>query len=280
MGTSANLGTPSGGAWTPVKRRVTSFLGGGSNVTPDQIVGGTIAAAKGLLPAGPGGVGNGQRAVGGQGGGATGGSGGGGGGGRTGIRSGGVGRAVSGLGGFAASVGTGGLDEGLRYLNLEQLRGQPAAAIIASIADHLADGAEGLGEPLLATALREAVFEAAALEGDRTYENLDASLQGFLQREGIEGLIACFLTRLVFNSVWTWIESHVNDKAEGPAAATAMATAVEGCCRGHVNALIDDEKAQGRFDKLDWFGRDGRRLGDQIASDLESRIRALGPEES
>lgn len=267
MGTSTSLPTPSGGGWTKVKNDITDLLGGNHAIMPDQIIGGTIHAAGGLGTRGassPGGGG--------------GGGGGAGGGGRSG--SGGratVGRAASGLGGFAAAVRDGGLDAGLRTLGLDELRGRPAAEVIARIAEHLAEDTAGLQGELLAVALRDTILEAAALEGDRGYQNLSDSLQAYLNREGIEGLVESFLTHYVFDRVWSCIESHVERKSDGRASASALASAVEHGCRAHVHALIDDMRDSGRFDGLDWFGRDGQAFGQEIAGTLEDRLTALSP---
>jgi len=193
MGTSIGLPTPSGGDWTKVKNDITDFLGGSPNVTTDQIIGGTIVAAGGLGSPSPG---SSPSAGGGAGGG--GGSGGGGGVGTSRGRA-AVGRAVSGLGGFGAAVRGGSLDAGLDVLGLAELRGRPAAEVIARISEHLAEGAEGLQAELLRTALQDTILEAAAIEGESGYQNLGEALQNFLNREGVDGLVESFLTHYVFD---------------------------------------------------------------------------------
>jgi hypothetical protein len=266
MGTSTSLPTPTGGGWTKVKNDITDYLGGNHAVTPDQIIGGTIHAAGGLGTRGASAPG------------AAGGGGGGGGGGRSG--SGGraaVGRAASGLGGFAAAVRDRGLDEGLRTLGLDELRGRPAAEVIARIAEHLAEDTPGLQGELLSAALRDAILEAAALEGDRGYQNLSDSLQAYLNREGVDGLVESYLTHYVFDRVWSCIQSHVDRKSDGLASASALGRAVESGCRAHVHALIEDMRDSRRFDGLDWFGRDGQALGQEIAETLEARLTGLRP---
>src|SRR5262249_24235340 len=144
---------------------------------------------------------------------AGGGGGGGSGGGGGGTSRASVSRAASGLGGFGTAVRDGGLAAGLAILGLDELRGRPAAEIVSRIADHLAGETNGLSRELLADALRDALFEAALLEGDSTYEALERSLESFLAREGIEGLIALFLTKYVFDRVWVLIESHVDERS-------------------------------------------------------------------
>lgn len=279
MGTSTNFTTPTGGDWTDLKHDITDLLNGDNNITPEQIIGGTVLAAQGFgkplsVPSSTSSAGR-VRSGGARTGGGVGGGGGGGGGGTrtTGGRA-SVGRATSGLGGFGAAVRDQGLDAALEAFGLGELQGKPAAEVIARIAEHLAEDLPGTQGEILTAALREAIFEVAALEGDRSYQTLEASLQSFLSREGVEGLIECFLSRVVFNRVWFHVESHVQKKADGTDG-RALASAVERSIKGHVRSLIEEQKAAGRFERLDWFGAAGNRFGQDIATDLETRLRAL-----
>jgi hypothetical protein len=272
MGTSINLPTPKGGDWTDVKREINSLLNGGATGDAQQLIAGVVGAAGGLafpstLGGGVGGAGGGGR--GGGGGGAAGGGGGGSG---RGTRSASVGRAVSALGGFGAALRDGGLGAALDVLGLAELRGRPPAAVIARIAEHLSSVADGLQQELLNGTLRDAILDAAALEGDRTYQNLEASLQSFLAREGVEGLVECFLTRYVFDRIWTLVENHVDLRTDTINDSVAMSSAVERGCRSHVRGLIDDLRAEGRFDRVDWFGPAGQALGNGIVATLEFRL--------
>lgn len=279
MGTSAAFPTPTGGDWTDLKRLVTDALQDGQQDAADGIIAGTLAAANGFGPAVSIPSGGGSGGFGGRGSGGTGGGGGGGsGGGRTAGGTASVGRAVSGLGGFADTVRDRGLDAALEGLNLGELIGRPPAEVIARIAEHLADDLPGVQGEILTAALREAIFEVAAMEGDRTYQNLERSLQTFLEREGIPGLVKTFLSRFVFDRVWFHVENHVQKKATSGSDAQALASAVERSVQGHVRDLIEEQQAAGRFDKLDWFGAAGQRFGQEIAADLEARLRALNTE--
>ncbi len=269
MGTQKSLPTPKGGDWTPVKRDINALLNDSANVNPDQIIAGVMGAARGLsFPTTLGG------GTGGGGGGGGGGAGGGGGGGGRGggVRNSSVGRAVSGLGGFGSALAAGGLGAALDALGLGELRGKPAAEVVARIAEHMAAMADGLQQELLNATLRDAILDAAALEGDRSYENLEASLQSFLARDGIEGLVECFLTRYVFDRVWTLVEQHVDLRTASENDSVAMSSAVEGGCRSQVQTLIEDLRSEGRFDGVDWFGPAGQTLGNGIVATLEFRL--------
>lgn len=265
MGTSASLPTPRGGKWTPVKTDISGFLSGSGNVGAGQIVAGALSAAGGLaVPSNSSGSGGGSGT-----GGASGDRG------RPGHRT-SVSRTISGLGGFGASVGARGLTEALRTLGLEELRGRPAPEVVARIAEHLANDAQGLQKELLTAALRDAIFEAAAIEGDLSYENLEASLQAYLDREGIEGLIRTFLTRYVFDRLWLVIENHVDRRAGSTSSADLLAGAVQSACRAQVRAEMRRYRTNGQLANIDWFGRDGQRIGQELVAALEGRITGTG----
>lgn len=149
--------------------------------------------------------------------------------------------------------------------------------MVARIAEHIASLADGLQQELLSATLRDAIFDAAALEGDRSYQNLDAALQGFLGREGIEGLVECFLARYVFDRVWTLVEHHVDLRTESIDESVALSSAVEHGCRSQVQTLIEDLRSEGRFDGVDWFGVGGQALANGIVSTLEFRLRNPEP---
>jgi hypothetical protein len=269
MGTSKAYPTPSGGEWTPLKNDITDKLGGNNAITPDRIVGGAVRALGGL--GAPSAASAASSSSGGGGGGS------GGGGGRGGSSGGGrrsVSGAVSGLAGFGRAFEEGGLDQALGKLGLEGLRGRPAAEVIARIAEHLCEGVDALQHEILVDALKDALLEAAALQEGGNYDDLEAALQAFFEQNGVEGLIEAFLSSYVFDRVWQAVQSHAESRGEG-AASEALGVAVGQACRGHVDTLIKETKDAGRFEQIDWFGRDGVGLGDELVLDLEMRLRAL-----
>lgn len=271
MGTSQSMPTPKGGKWRGVKSEISSYLSGGS-VTPQQIISSTISAAGGLsLRSSAGSMGGGGAPAGAGGGGGTSG------GHRTGGgRSSPIGRATSGLAGFGTALGAGGLGQALNSLGIEDLRGKPAGEVISRIADHLSDGLHGLEQDVMRGAIQEAIYNAAELTGDPTYENLEASLQAFLSREGVDGLVELFLTQYVFDRVWLLIEDYVSKRTDSTGEIANMEVAIEQACRSNVHAEVEQYKADGSFENQDWFGRDGLRVAESIVSGLESRLRAQG----
>jgi hypothetical protein len=265
MGTSKSFPTPTGGAWTPLKSQITQAIQDPPSVSPDEIIRNVLRADGGIAIPSPSisrasgtGHGSSPRSRGASGGGTRGGKG-------------SVSRAISGLGGFASAVANRGLDEALGQLGLGELRGKPAAEVVARVAEHLASNADGPQEEVLSAALREAIFEAAAVE-DPQLTDLEAALQAFLNASGIEGLIELFLTRYIFNRVWSRIESHSDRKSATLPESKALASAVESACLGHVRDLVTELKGAGRFESVDWFGRAGQRFADEIASELERRL--------
>jgi hypothetical protein len=145
---------------------------------------------------------------------------------------------------------------------------------VARIAEHLSEDAQGLQKELLTSALRDAIFEAAAIEGDLSYQNLAASLQAYLDREGIEGLIGLFLVHYVFDRLWLVIENHVDRRAVSTSSADVLASAVQSACRAQVRAEMRHRRNDGQLASIDWFGRDGQRIGQELVAALEARISA------
>lgn len=273
MGTSKSMPTPSGGKWKNVKGEISSFLSGNGTVTPAQIINSTIAAAGGLPLRSPGSnIGGESSGYGGAGGGAS----------TSGAPRGGriarssVARAVSGLGGFGAALGAGNLGQALAALGIEDLRGKPAGEVISRISEHLAKDLSGLERDVIRSAVQQAIYNAAELTGDPTYENIEASLQTFLARDGVEGLIELLLTQYVFDRVWLLIEDHVNKRTDSVADVTSMEAAIEQACRSNVHEEIDRQKQNHVFERLDWFGGDGIRVAQDIVADLEQRLRHAG----
>jgi hypothetical protein len=55
-----------------------------------------------------------------------------------------------------------------------------------------------------------------------------------------------------------------------------MEAAIEQACWSNVHDEVEQHKADGSFEKQDWFGRDGLHVAEDIVSGLESRLRAQG----
>jgi len=118
------------------------------------------------------------------------------------------------------------------------------------------------------------LIEVAALEEGGAYIDLEAALHAFFDQNGVEGLVQSFLTNYVFDRVWNAVENHAEYKAQGNGA-EALGVAVGQACRSHVESLIKETKAAGRFDKIDWFGQSGIKLGNELVAELEGRLRSL-----
>jgi len=146
--------------------------------------------------------------------------------------------------------------------------------VIARIAEHLCEGEDSLQHEILVDALKDALLEAAALQEDGNYKDLESALQAFFDANGIEGLIQGFLSNYVFDHVWQAVQTHCESKGTATAS-DALGVAVGLACRSHVDALISETKESGQFKIIDWFGRGGVELADQLVSDLETRLQAL-----
>src|SRR5690606_33249757 len=122
--------------------------------------------------------------------------------------------AVGMVAGFGEVLADEGLDAALESLDLAALQGRPAIEVVAWIADHIAETADGLDAELFRGSLTECIFEAADLAGDSSYSDLESSLQQYLQAAGALELAKTFLTRATFSKVWMLIENHTNCRAE------------------------------------------------------------------
>ena len=278
MGTSKSFTTPSGGGWTPVKKLVTNQISGVAEPgVASAIIGGTLRAAGGLqMPS----ISNrrvsapSRRVSGNSGsGGAVGSGDGSGGGGHA--AGGSLPKSLASVVGFGSAVRTDGLAAGLGRLGLSDLKGKQPAELVAVIANRISQDADALHAELLRDSLTDALLNIAAIEGDGSYSELEKSLQTFLAREGVEGLVEAFLSQYVFERVWMLIENHASLKGDSTTKTDGLEAAVEGACRAnvrdHMQSLADREK----FEKIDWFGTEGREVAESIVAGLEDRLTNL-----
>lgn len=262
MGTSKGISTPSGGGWGSVKREITGQLANPQNGSPADVVAAVVSAAGGLGL----GITQTRRSSATSGSGSGGGSGGGG---RTpAAHTRQVGRAIAGLGGFASAVQERGLTEALRGLDLATLEGRPAVEVIARVSERLADGLDGVDGEILRTALNETILEAAQLEQELGYTDLEDALQNFLNDQGLSGLVELFLSRLVSDLVTAAVLDHVNQKTDSEQQTEALLTGIEIVCRDKARAVVGRYTTNGRLNQVDWFGAAGTRLGRELADSI------------
>lgn len=268
MGTSTGISTPSGGGWGRAKRDITAHISDPQTVTPARVVSGVVSAMGGLglgIRSGTGGSKAGTSRA----------SGDGGGGGRTpATHARQVGRVVAGLGGFASAVQERGLTEALQGLDLGNLEGRPAVEVIARVSERLAESLDGVDGEILKTALNETILEAAQLEEELGFTDLEVALQTFLNDEGLNGLIELFLTRFVADLVTGAILDHVDHKVGSEAQTEALLSGIEIVCRDKAHAIVERYRTDGRFNRVDWFGAAGTRLGRELADSVVAEIQA------
>jgi hypothetical protein len=272
MGTSKSFETPAGGAWTRPKRQLTTYVTGGAGgdlpFDAQVFVYSAMAALGGVgikprLTNGPPSASSADRGIQGttpliDGHGSAGGVG-------------ALSSAVRNLGGFGAQVSSEGLDAALNSLGLRDLRGRPAAEVIAQVAEHLSRNGTGKQTEILEAALRDTIFDIAAAEGTGSYEDLEGALQGFINREGLEGFVELFLSQYVFTAVWSYFENHAQRHADG-AVDPALASAVESACRSVVSNELKDFRSSQKFESVDWFGATGKQFADGLVEQLQRRL--------
>jgi len=272
MGTSKSAPTPSGGGWTPLKGEITRDLNGGSNPDPKKLVAGVVGAFGGLklsphAARGGSGGGGGGGAAGGASTASTGSS-------RSASR---VGSAVANLSGFGQAVSSGGLAAGLASLGLGNLEGRPCAEVIGRVAEHIASTASGQERELIQNSLNECILDAAALQGDVSYEQLDESITGFLAENGVSGLVELFLSNMAYNLVWYGIENHIDLKTQSADTVTSIQSSIRETCTQSVSDVMKSASRAGLTNSKDWFGRDGVQAATQIASAVERGLMGESP---
>jgi hypothetical protein len=186
-----------------------------------------------------------------------------------------VGRAIAGLGGFASTVQERGLTDALQNLDLSDLEGRPAVEVIARVAERLADGLDGVDGEILRTALNETILEAAQLEEELGFTDLEAALQTFLNEQGLGGLVELFLARFVSDLVTGVILDHIDQKTGSEAQAEALLSGIEIVCRDKARAIVERHLTAGRFNRVGWFGAAGMRIGRELADSIVAELQAV-----
>ena len=269
MGTSTGISTPSGGGWGPAKREITAHIADPQAISPARVASRVVSAMGGLglgITQGGGAAGSSTSRA----------SGGGRIGGRTPTahaRQ--VGRAIAGLGGFASAVQETGLTDALQNLDLGDLEGRPAVEVIARVAERLAEGLVGVDGEILKTALNETILQAAQLEEELGFTDLEAALQTFLNDQGLSGLVELFLTRFVSDLVTGAILDHIDQKTDSDAQAEALLSGIEIVCRDKARDTVERHRTAGHFNRVDWFGAAGTRLGRELADSIVAELPAV-----
>ena len=147
--------------------------------------------------------------------------------------------------------------------------------MVARVAEHLSRNATGRQAEVLEAALRETIFDIAAVEGSGLYQDLETALQGFMDREGLEGFVEAFLSQYVFTAVWSYFQNHANKKGDG-GIDDALASAVESACHSLVAQELKSFREGQQFGSVDWFGAAGQRFADRIVAQLQSGLGGLG----
>lgn len=272
MGTSKSASTPSGGAWTPLKSEISRNLNSGTNPEPKKLIAGVISAFGGLSPSPHASRGGGSGSGGGSGEGSATVTG------STVSRSSSrVGSAVANLSGFGQAVSGGGLAAGLASLGLSSLEGKSCAEVIGRVAEHIASASTGQERELIQNSLNECILDAAALQGDVSYEQLDESITGFLADNGVTGLVELFLSNMAYNLVWYGIENHIDLKAQSADTVTSIQSSIRETCTQSIAAVMKSAVLNKLNNTKDWFGKDGVEAATQIASRVEQNLMGDAP---
>jgi hypothetical protein len=154
--------------------------------------------------------------------------------------------------------------------------GKSAIEVVSAIVEHLTRDASGVDGEVLRNALQETILEAAGLEAELGYRDLETGLQNFLAQAGVDGLIELFLCHYVFDAVWVAIEDYAQSRSNSEQSFEAFMSAIEEVCRDEVRAAVAEYREDGKFGQVDWFGADGRRIGDDLSAEIVGRLRTPG----
>jgi hypothetical protein len=247
MGTSKGKEQGSGGVWTPLKRAVTAMASSPSNAAVDRVIS-RSAGAVFQARAGGGGAGT--------------------------VRSGAAAQVAARLASFVTSVRSEGLSEAAAQLGVSELNGPPAE-VIAQVSAHLCTGLNGTDRDLAFHALRTTLLEICDLEGDQSYENLESSLEAFLARDGIEGLLEVYFSNIAMTELLYNVETHIDKQSPTVEDATLLKEAISARVRALVGVVVKEKGASAELDTVDWFGREGQRMAADLVRDLVERLRSL-----
>lgn len=288
MGTSRAYPTPKGGAWKPLKNRLDRFgSGGGSPVppvppfpqplppdlannianagnrpTPSPIVrplrllssyiavNGGVAGMAGMSSA----------ASGARGGGGKGRSGSGGGGARPRrARSGRTQAARVGqsLGGFAGRVSQVGLAAALREFDLADLVGRPAQEVATAIVDRLAGPGSTMDASLARIALNK--LRQELLGAAKTFEDVERILQATVEQVQVSGLLVQYYGHYLYERFARDFYETLVSKVGREKARNSFDS-----IRRTIFASLRAKIAGRSASEIDWRGKEGRQLADQI----------------
>jgi hypothetical protein len=87
-------------------------------------------------------------------------------------------------------------------------------------------------------------------------------------------LIELILTRLASDLVTAAILDHVGQRSDSHAQTEALLAGIEIVCRDRARAIVERFRRDGRFNRVDWFGAAGTRLGRELADSIVAELRA------
>ena len=273
MGTSTGYRMPTGGEWTPLKNEATRFVKEGpadSQVSPGQLLQsylqalGGAAGITGHSVYGLGSSSGGSHATGGGRSSSGGSSSGGGGsrgssGGSTGRRSAAT-RVGGNLGGFLASVGSGGLSQALGDLGLSHLVGCTASELAEGLLDALAGPASTIDDAAARAALSK--LNEELLHGASTADEVERVLTQALDTRGLAGNLMRFFSLYIFERFCRdFYERWV--KAAGSEATGASIKSI----KSYVDAAFRSRMNTRDVKEVKWQGDEGRRVVSEILAD-------------
>ncbi len=254
MGTSADYGGRTGGAWSPHKNAATRYAHGTGGPQPrarDKVLA-TFARAV-------------RSGRGGGGGGAGGGGGGGGGGGRRVVGGGAVAPAQA-LAAFGVDLAENGLEAALRSLDLGYLIGRDRWEVMNGLFETLAGDGSTLDEASVQQALVETLGQLYP-EELQTYRDLDGVA---LDATGVTAFVETFIGEYVYADI-----SHLLGVRLQECSDAASQKRLDDDIRDKVQSLVTIEIGDRDQLRIDWAGTEGQGILEAVTEKLQTVMEGL-----
>jgi hypothetical protein len=237
MGTSADFGGPTGGAWTTYKHAAARYARLGGETNRNRLL---KSYAKAVASGGGGGGGGGR------------------------VGGGAVSRAQV-IAGFGATLAEDGLDAALAELGLEDLIGGDRFDVLGGLLDELTGDGSTLDDAHAKAALNDAMAEVFP-EDAQTYEQLSAVV---VDEQKFTRLLGKFVSAYVYHDMKLVLAKHLQK-----CATVAEQQQRERDLRGYIDSLVAIE-TQGRdYKRINWNGAEGQAVFDTVVDNLQTILEA------
>lgn len=238
MGTSSSYSAPTGGDWTKLKRRATSYAhnAGHGSVVPATLVATFIAALGGARQAARDSAG------------AT--------------------TAGQAIGALISDVSRDGFRSTLAERNLEQFIGASASEVLARLLDLFSTSTDNLDQSAARRAVEE--VENEILEHCESFDDLEAEFEKLVDPGALAELLSSFIAAYVFYRLLEVIKERLRDGSSS----RSVAQRLERELREYIKDQVHIELTGIDISGFDWRGEDGQQLISRLLRDALTIMQA------